>query len=250
MSDQDRQHDLDKPAPHGFLTTHWSLILSARDAEGTRAREALASLCSAYWYPLYAFVRRKGHDAESAQDLVQGFFARLLEKGDLASVDRAKGKFRSFLMASSAHFLANQSDHDRAWKRGGGKALISIDRLTAEGRYDREPSHNLTAERLFERRWATTLLENVLGRLESEMDRTGNSSVFEALRPVLLGEAERASYAQIAARLGVSEEAARAAAQRLRRRYRVILREQVAQTLEDPAEVEEEIHSLFFALGD
>ena len=137
----DKYRDREPFEPRRFETTRWSMVLSARDGDSTEAREALAALCATYWYPLYAFVRRKGYDAEAAQDLVQGFFARLLEKGDLAAVQQEKGKFRSFLMAACSHFLANQADHDRAKKRGGGRSPISIDRLTAEGRYGREPAH-------------------------------------------------------------------------------------------------------------
>ena len=243
--------DADAPGPpiNQFQSTRWSLILTAREGDRDEAREALAALCGAYWYPLYAFIRRKGHDAEAARDLVQGFFARLLERGDLASVDRAKGRFRSFLMAACSHYLANQSDHDRAKKRGGGRATISIDRLKAEGRYDREPADHLTAERLFEKQWAMALLDQVLGLLEAEMARAGKSRQFEALRPALLGSAERAPYARIAAELDMTEEAARAAARRLRRRYRELLREEVARTLDDPAGVEAEILALFATLG-
>jgi RNA polymerase sigma-70 factor (ECF subfamily) len=237
------------PAPQQFQTTRWSLVLAARDGGATEAGEALAALCGAYWHPLYAFVRRKGHAPEAAQDLVQGFFARLLAKGDLAAVDRAKGKFRSFLMAACAHYLANQRDYDRAWKRGGGRTPVPIDAVTAEGRYSREPAHELTAERVFERHWALTLLGHVIDRLEAEMTRAGKSRQFAALRPALLGSAERAPYAQIAAELELSEEAARAAAHRLRRRYRDLLREEVARTLDDPADVDEEIRDLFVALG-
>jgi RNA polymerase sigma-70 factor (ECF subfamily) len=237
------------PAPQQFQTTRWSLVLAARDGGAAEAGEALAALCGSYWHPLYAFVRRKGHDPDAAQDLVQGFFARLLEKGDLAAVDRARGKFRSFLMAACAHYLANQRDYDRAWKRGGGRTPVPIDGLTAEGLYSREPVHDLTAERLFERDWALTLLGHVIDRLEAEMARAGKSRQFAALRPVLLGRAGRAPYSEIAAELGLSEEAARAAAHRLRRRYRDLLREEVARTLDDPADVEGEIRDLFAALG-
>ena len=232
-----------------FRTTRWSVVLAARGGEGREAREALADLCGAYWYPLYAFVRRKGHDAEEAMDLVQGFFARLLEKGDLAAVERGKGKFRSFLMASCGHYLANQADRERARKRGGGRSPISIDQWKAEGRYGGEPVDVLTAERLFERRWALTLLDLVLGRLEGELAEGGKSRQFEALRPALLGTAGRASYARIGAELGVSEPAARAAAHRLRGRYRELLREEVARTLDDEGDVEAEIAELFAALG-
>ena len=226
-------------------------MLAARDGRlSTGAREALAELCATYWYPLYAFVRRKGYDAETAQDLVQGFFARLLEKGDLAAVQREKGKFRSFLMAACTHYLSNQAGHDRAKKRGGGRTPISIDRLTAEGRYRREPAHTLTAERLFERQWALTLLDNVLEMIKNEMVRAGKVREFEALRPALLGLATRTPYSQIAAELGIKEDAARAAAHRLRSRYRKLLSEEVARTVNDPDEVDAEIRSLLRSLGD
>ncbi len=225
------------------------MVLSAKGGD-TSARDALATLCATYWYPLYAFVRRKGYNQEAAQDLVQGFFARLLEKGDLALVDRGKGKFRSFLMASCTHYLANQADHDRAKKRGGGQSPISIDRLAAEGRYGCEPSHDLTAERLFERRWALTLLDNVLEALAAEMARAGKTRQFEALRPSLLGGGKRTPYREIAEELNLTEQAARAAVHRLRRRYREILREEVACTVSDPAELDEEIRSLFASLVD
>jgi DNA-directed RNA polymerase specialized sigma24 family protein len=246
----DLHHERMRASPQRFQTTLWGMVESARDGEATEAREALAALCTTYWYPLYAFVRRKGHDVDAAQDLVQGFFAKLLEKGDLAAVEKGKGKFRSFLMAACTHYLANQADHARAQKRGGGKPLISIDRLAAEGRYGGEPAHRLTAERLFERQWALALLDNVVQALAAEMSRAGKARQFEALRPALLGAAEHASYSQIAGELDVSEEAARAAAHRLRRRYRVLLRQEVARTLDDPADLDAEIQSLFAALGE
>ncbi len=203
-----------------------------------------------YWYPLYAFIRRKGHDVEAAQDLAQGFFTRLLEKGDLAAVEQSKGKFRSFLMAACTHYLANEAKHARARKRGGGRSPISIDGLAAEGRYGREPAHTLTAERLFERQWAVALLANVMNTLAAEMARAGMSRQFEALRPALLGEAKRTPYGEIARGLALTENAARVAAHRLRRRYRELLREEVARTVTDAADVDAEIRSLFASLGD
>ena len=249
MEERDRDPTRVGPATKRFLTTRWSLLLAARGDDAKAAREALAALCNAYWYPLYAFVRRNGHDAESAQDLVQDFLTRLIENGDVAAIDRRKGKFRSFLMAACSHYLANQADHHRAARRGGGRVPISIDRLKAEGRYDGEPAHELTAESLFERQWALTLLDRVLDRLEAEMNEAGKSRQFSALRPALLGGGQRVPYVQIAKTLGVSEEASRAAAQRLRRRYRALLREEVAQTIDDPSEVDSEIRSLFSILG-
>jgi RNA polymerase sigma factor (sigma-70 family) len=249
MGENDSDRSRIDPSAKRFLTTRWSLLLAARGDDAKAAREALEALCAAYWYPLYAFVRRKGHDADSAQDLVQGFLTRLIEKGDVAAIDRRKGRFRSFLMAACSHYLANQADHQRAVKRGGGRAPISIDRLKAEGRYHGEPAHEWTAESLFDRQWALTLLDRVLERLEAEMNDAGKSRQFSALRPALLGGAERVPYVQIADTLGISEEAARSAAQRLRRRYRELLREEVGRTIDEPSEVDSEIRSLFSILG-
>jgi DNA-directed RNA polymerase specialized sigma24 family protein len=251
MIDMARQHDSDRKTARfkEFQTTHWSLILAARDGDSTGADEALAELCGAYWFPLYAFVRRKGYDPETARDLVQGFVARMLEKRDLLAVDPGKGKFRSFLMASCSHYLANQRDQARAQKRGGRLATISFDGLDAESRYGCEPADALTAERLFEKQWALALLDRVMVRLEAEMTQAGKSRQFAALKPALLGGALRAPFAQIAAELTLSEDAARAAAHRLRRRYRSLLRDEVARTVDDPADIEDEITALFVALG-
>jgi RNA polymerase sigma factor (sigma-70 family) len=228
-----------------FPTTHWSQVVRAGDRSAPGARDALADLCAAYWYPLYAFIRRRGHDPEAAEDLVQGFFAGLLEKESLAAIDRTRGRFRSFLVAACAHYLSNRHDHERALKRGRGQAIVPIDVVSAEDRYRCEPAHELTPERLFERRWATTLLDHVLGRLESEMAAAGKAATFAALKPALLGSAERLSYARIAADLNCSEGAARGAAHRLRARYRALLRQEVARTLDDPSAVDDEIRDLF-----
>ena len=182
------------PVPRRFQTTRWSLVAAAKGVDEKSAREALAALCEAYWYPLYAFVRRKGYNADDALDLVQGFFARLLERGDLGTVERGRGRLRSFLMVSCTHYLANRLDHERARKRGGDHKLVAIDGTTAEGRYSLEPSHEMTAERLFEQRWATTLLGMVLGRLEDEMATAGKARQFAILRPALSGDLEARSY--------------------------------------------------------
>ncbi len=228
-----------------FPTTQWSRVVAAGDRSMPDAGDALAELCAVYWYPLYAFIRRRGHDPEAAEDLVQGFFAALLEKDGLATVDRSKGRFRSFLVAACTHFLANRRDYERRLKRGAGCVILTIDALEAEDRYRHEPAHELTAERLFERRWATTLLDHVLTRLEFEMCSADKAPVFNALRPALLGTAEKVSYARVAADLGCSEGTARAAACRLRARYRALLREEVGRTLHDPAEIDQEIRDLF-----
>jgi RNA polymerase sigma factor (sigma-70 family) len=239
-----------QPSSAEFPTTHWSQVVAAGDSADPKARSALAALCGRYWYPLYAFIRRRGHDPAAAEDLVQGFFLALLEHESLSSVDRAKGRFRSFLVAACSHYLSNRRDHDRAQKRGHGRVFVPIDTLGAEDRYQREPAHELTAERLFERRWATTLLDCVLEQLADEMSATGKTRLFEALRPTLLGSVARLPYAQISAELGCSETAARLAAHRLRARYRTLLRREVARTLADPAAVDDEIHALFAAFSE
>jgi RNA polymerase sigma-70 factor (ECF subfamily) len=230
-----------------FPTTKWSQVVAAGNRAAPDGRAALAQLCAIYWYPLYAFIRRRGYNPEQAEDLVQGFFVTLLEKDGLAALDRDRGRFRSFLMATCIHYLANVRDHERALKRGRGRVVIPFDSLRAEGRYRLEPAHELTAERLFERRWATTLLNLVLNRLAAEMSRAGKSRLFEALKPTLLDKTEKVPYASIAAALGCSETAARVAAHRLRTRYRDLLREEVARTLDDSTSIEDEIRDLFVA---
>jgi RNA polymerase sigma-70 factor (ECF subfamily) len=235
--------------PGRFATTHWSLVLAARDLAAPQGREALAGLCRTYWYPLYAFVRRQGYPREQAQDLTQEFFARLLEPGSLQGVDRAKGKFRSFLLASCKHFLANERDRARAAKRGGGRAVLPMDFDAAEARYHREPESNLTPEKLFERRWALALLDQVLARLREESVRAGKGELFETLKLALTGEKTPARHAQLGQALGMSPGAVKVAVHRLRRRYRELLREEIAHTLDEPAQVEEEIRDLFAALG-
>lgn len=231
-----------------FATTRWSVVLAARDRQAADAHEALASLCSIYWYPLYAFIRRWGHDAESAQDLTQEFFVRLLDKDFLSAVDRSKGKFRSFLLAAANHFLLNEAKRERAEKRGGGRTIVPLDADAAEGRYVLEPAHELTAEKLFERRWALTLLERVLARLDEEMAQAGKSAAFAKLKTYLLADADAESYRQAAEELGTSESAARVTVHRLRKRYREILRDEIAQTVDGPEQIEDEIRMLFAAL--
>jgi RNA polymerase sigma-70 factor (ECF subfamily) len=231
-----------------FATTRWSVVNAARDPAEPLAREALAALCAAYWYPLYAFIRREGHSAHEAADLAQGFFARLLENDGLVGVDRRKGRFRSFLIASCKHFLSNERDRARTLKRGGGRQLLTIDARDAEGRYVREPAHALTPERLFDRRWALTLLDHVLDRLGEELASEGKGPLFEALKPALMGERSM-PHAQLAEELGMTEGAVRVAAHRLRTRYRELLRDEIAQTLDDPDDVDDEIRDLFASLG-
>jgi RNA polymerase sigma-70 factor (ECF subfamily) len=234
--------------PSQFATTHWSLVLAARDRAEPGADDALASLCGLYWYPLYAYVRRRGHGADEAHDLTQEFFARLLEKDSLAAVDRDKGKFRAFLLAACNHFLANERDRARAKKRGGGRAVLSLAAADAEGRYSAEPADALTPEKLFERRWALALLQQVMTRLRDEFEAKGKGRLFDRLRGFLVGE-KGAGYRRAAIELRLSEGAVKVAVHRLRQRYRELLHEEIGRTVGAPEEVEEEIRALFAALG-
>lgn len=231
----------------GFAATRWTVVLAAKGRNSPEAADAMAELCRVYWYPLYAFIRRRGYETHEAEDLTQEFFARLLEKHGLAGVDREKGKFRAFLMAAVKHFLANQRDRARAKKRGGGRAVIAWEGLNAEARYRLEPAHELTPERLFERRWALAVLDQVLARLQDEFDKGGKTQLFAALKGTLTGRVE-SPYAVIAERLGMSEVAVKVAVHRLRKRYREVLREEIAHTVADPAEIDEEIRHLLDCL--
>jgi RNA polymerase sigma-70 factor (ECF subfamily) len=228
-----------------FSSTCWSLVLLAREG----ADAALETLCRTYWYPLHAYIRRKVVSTQEAEDLTQEFFTRLLEKDFLASVDRYKGRFRSFLLACCQHFLANERDRARAKKRGGGRPTLSLDFASAAERYRLEPADTLTPERLFDRRWALTLLDVVLDQLGREFHDANKSPLFDRLKPTLIGATDALSNAQIAADLAMTEAAVKKAAQRLRHRYRDLLREQIAATLDDPDEVDDEIRELFAALS-
>jgi RNA polymerase sigma-70 factor (ECF subfamily) len=232
-----------------FLTTQWSVILAAGSPESPDAPAALAALCQAYWFPLYSFVRRQGFDADRAEDLTQEFFARLVEKDFLKSVDRDKGKFRSFLLACLRHFLANERDRPRTQKRGSGRTPVSLDFMDAETRYRLEPSHSLTAEKLYERQWAVTLLAQVLNRLQEEWAAARRGPLFEALKVFLTGEQVEATYQQIGRPFRLSAGAVKVAVHRLRGRYRELLREEIGRLVSDPAEVDAEIRELFAALG-
>ena len=238
----------DPPPPACFPTTHWSRIIAAGDPDAPLSREALAELCQAYWFPLYAYIRRRGHDPDRAMDLTQDFFVRLLEKGILAVADPTRGRFRAFLRAVCADFLANRRDWDNALKRCGGRAIVPIDTAEAEGRYAREPAHELTPERIFDRTWALVLLGRVLERIREEYRLAGQPLTFEVLSPVLTDGSRAVSYATLAARLGMTEGAVRVAVHRLRRRYGERLREEIAATVDEPAEVDDEIRDLFAAL--
>jgi RNA polymerase sigma-70 factor (ECF subfamily) len=235
-----------------FRTTHWSLVLRAaragEPAGGTPAAEALEGLAQCYWYPLYAYVRRRGYREEDALDLTQGFFARLFERGDLATAAPERGRFRAFLLTALQHHLAGAAEEARALKRGGGRAPLSIDASAADTRYAGEPSHAETPERLYERAWAKALLARTLERLEADYAARGKRELFEALKGVLAGGDAGATYAEIGRTLGLSEGAVKVAVYRLRARYRAELWREVAETLADPAEVEDELRRLFQAL--
>jgi RNA polymerase sigma-70 factor (ECF subfamily) len=237
------------PSNAPFPTTQWSRVLAAGDRADPEAGGALAELCAAYWYPLYAFVRRKGYPLEEAADLVQGTFLVLLDRDGLASVAPRRGRFRSFLLAVCMNHLADCRNRDRAAKRGGGRVAVPFDRLAAEGRYTGEPASAMTAERLFERRWATSLLEHAVARLEAESTAAGKGVLLARLLPTLTGGRGAVPLAAIAAELGMTEGAVKAAASRLRRRYGKFLREEIARTVADLADVEEEIRALFAALA-
>ncbi|MEN8149235.1 MAG: sigma-70 family RNA polymerase sigma factor [Planctomycetota bacterium] len=223
-----------------FRTTRWSIVLGAGRASGT----ALTDLCEAYWYPLYAYARRRGHSAETAEDLTQGFFAELLEKNWVVAADREKGRFRAFLLTAFKRHIGHEREKARAKKRGGDRARLSLDFEDGERRYSFEPTHEATPERIFERRWALTLLGRVLDGLAAETD----ADLFAALRPHLTGEPAEETYREIALRLGMSEGGVKTAAHRLRARYRERLRGEIADTVSDPADVEDEIRALMEAL--
>jgi DNA-directed RNA polymerase specialized sigma24 family protein len=236
------------PIAARFPTTCWTRIALAADPAAAETREALAGLCATYWFPVYAFIRRKGHGPECAGDLTQEFFAVLLETDALASLDRTRGRFRSFLLAACTHFLSNARDHDRAQKRGGGRIPIPIDSPAAESRFSLEPAHEETAERAFEQRWALALIGQVHENLRGAYREEGNGPLFHALWVTLTGESGRERYAKIGDRLGMTERAVQMAAHRIRRRYGKTLRDQIAQTVADPALIDDEIRDLFAAL--
>jgi RNA polymerase sigma factor (sigma-70 family) len=233
-----------------FATTRWSLVLAASaDASSAGAHEALATLCETYWYPLYAFLRSRGYDAEDAQDLTQAFFARLLEKHAISQADPTRGRFRSFLLASLKHFAANERDRDMAKKRGGGAPMLSLEVEGAEGRFQMEPPSDETPERIFDRRWALTLLGRVMSRLEAEMSESGRHRQFERLKAYLSGDCPQLSYAETGAQLGMSEGAVKVAVHRLRRQFRDLVRDEIAQTVASSEEIEDELRHLWSAVG-
>jgi RNA polymerase sigma-70 factor (ECF subfamily) len=243
------RNEPDVPAKAQFDTTRWSIVVSAAQRSSPESQAALETLCRAYWHPLYAYARRRGYSFEDASDLTQEFFARLLEKGSLLQADRAKGKFRSFLLASLKHFLANQWDKASAQRRGGGRTVVSIDATAADTWYGLQPAHDLTAEKIFERRWALTLLENVLLRLRAEYLSSDKGDLFKALKSAIVEPGEAAAYRDLGSKLGMSEGAVKVAVHRLRKRYRDLLVDEIAHTVASRADVEEELQTLLTAVG-
>ena len=231
---------------HGavFATTHWSVVLAAGQQDTPQSTAALEELCRTYWYPLYAYVRRRGYSPEDAQDLTQEFFARLLARQCLSQADRRRGRFRSFLLSSLNHFLIDEWHKVRTQKRGGTQPILSLDELDPEARYRLEPADPADADRLYERRWAMTLLDRVLARLQEELTAAGRQDLFNQVLPFLLGEKTGRTYAEVAATLGSTEGALKMSVHRMRERYQELAREEIAQTVSRPEEVEEEIRHL------
>ncbi len=240
-----------RPSRTSLPTTRWSRVAAATDASAADAREALAELFAAYWYPVYATIRRRGKSPELARDLTQDYFVHLLEKGTLAAADMRRGRFRSFVKSDCAFFLSHLRDSDQARKQGGGVASLSIDARDAEERYLREPADDVTPDVLFDRSWAVSLLSGVYDRLAAEYAAAGRSPQFECLQGVLGQGPHLLSYTTMAGQLGMSEAGIHQAASRLRKRYRAILREQVAETLHQPTDqaIDEEVAQLFDALA-
>jgi RNA polymerase sigma factor (sigma-70 family) len=227
-----------------FSTTHWSVVLAAGEGDSEEAQRALGNLCQTYWYPLYAYVRSRGFGPEDAEDLTQGFFAQLLERNSVGRADRQRGKFRYFLLGALKNYLCDANDKATALKRGGGRKPISFDAQTAEERFKLEPIDTLTPEKVYERRWGLILLDQALRRLRGEYAAAGKEELYEALEGFLTDTRDAPSYAELAARLGTTEGAIKSALHRLRQRHRELVRDEIAQTVSTPVEVEEEIRHL------
>jgi RNA polymerase sigma factor (sigma-70 family) len=235
--------------PRQFATTHWSLVLAAKERDSPAAAGALEELCSTYWPPLYAFIRREGYAEAEAQDLTQGFFAQLLQKHHLGHLRHREGRFRSFLLTILKHFLADERDKERAQKRGGGRTFISLDAFTREDRQKFEPADSLTPEQIFERRWAQTVLERAAGRLRDEYAAAGDAELYEQLKDLDPGKRGDLTYAELGVPLRMSESAIKSAIHRLRRRHRQILREEIAHTVTQPDEIDDEVRHLIAVLN-
>ena len=247
MSEHEQRIERSQPSAR-FATTQWQMVLDASRSDAPGNLEALQQLCGAYWYPLYAYIRRRGHGREDAEDLTQEFFARLLEKQWLDGIQKSGSRFRSFLLSALNGFLANQYDRTTAAKRGGGQEILSLDAEQAERRYLLEPATNETPEKIFDRRWALTVLDRAVTRLKDETAVAGKARQFELLNPFLSREPATGEYAAVAAELGVSAGAIGVSVHRLRQRYREWVRTEIADTVADPRQVDAEMQDLFAAL--
>jgi RNA polymerase sigma-70 factor (ECF subfamily) len=227
-----------------FASTHWSVVLGAGDTRSPQAEAALTRLCQTYWLPVYAFVRKRGHSPEQAQDITQAFFANFLEKQHVTKANRERGRFRSFLMTSVENFLRSENDRSHAQKRGGGRRLISLDEQDAESRYLCEPTTEMDPAKAFEERWAATLLGTVLSRLQAEFGATGRGDLLEALQEHLWGDTDSTPYPELAERFGLTLANVKITAHRLKQRYRQLLREEIAHTVALPSQIDDEIRHL------
>lgn len=241
LNENPQQH----PTSARFATTHWSVVLAAGNRANVHHEDALQTLCQTYWYPLYAYVRHRGHGPQDAEDLTQAFFARLLEKGSLGRLTQDKGKFRSFLLTALNHFRIDEWKQAAAQKRGSGRSIVHLDRDEAEERYHQELVDTTTPERLFEQNWAVSLLNTVFERLQQEHEVLGKGRAFEQLKFCLTGDRSEVPYSALSEQLGISESALKVQVHRLRKRYRELLRQEVAHTVSNPEEVEEELRYLF-----
>lgn len=233
-----------------FKTTHWSVVLAAGGTTSPGAAAALEQLCRKYWYPLYAYVRRQGHNPEDAQDLVQEFFFRFLRQRSVRRADRNRGRFRTFLLSSLKHFLINEWSKANREKRGGGRPLISLDADESETRFLAEPADHRSPDKAFDRQWAMVILDRVMAEVQAEFAVGDRGWVFDELKPLLMGEESEISYAELAPRLGMTHGQLKVNVHRLRRRYREVLRKEIAQTVDEPGVVEDEIRELVAALRD
>lgn len=249
MEEQESTEGAVRSRAVGFADTHWSVVLAAGDSTSPRSIEALEKLCRTYWYPLYAFLRRRGYGEHDAKDFTQAFFTHLLERQAFRSVAADRGRFRSFLLKSLKNFLADEHDRQQAQKRGGGQVVISIDAEEAEHRYHLEPSASGTPEKLFDKRWAIALLDAALSKLEREYSKSGKGELFIQLRESLLDAAQKRTNGEIALLLGMNEEAVKKAGQRMRERYQSIIREEIGHTVATSAEIQEEMRHLWSVLG-
>jgi len=241
-----------KPSVAGrgrFMTTHWSVVQAAGTPGNSQCRQALETLCCTYWFPVYAYLRRCGHQQDAAEDYTQGFFARMLEKDGLRLADPERGRFRSFLLTALKYFVANEEDKKRTLKRGGGHTILSLDLAEAEGRYAVQPAQTASPDRVFERTWALTVLDRAMTRLQDELLRRHKGELFDHLKGYMAVDSDTVPYQAVAQELGMTENATKVAVHRLRRRYRVLLRDEIAQTVSDETQIDEEIGKLFAALA-